>query len=64
MFWALEQWKNQRARDRAEGFAEGVRDVLKFARPHMTKDEYDAILERLKRDGVINSNDLAALREI
>ena len=50
VFWAIEQWKNQRARDRAEG----AQYALKLVRPKLTKDEYDAAIKRLEREFGVN----------
>ena len=61
VFWAIEQWKNQkaenerqRARERAEGRAEGVKSVLEVLRPTMPEDEYDALLKKLDREPSVN----------
>ena len=42
--------------------ADVVNIVLKAVRPKMSGDDFDATLEQLRRDGVINSNDMANLR--
>ena len=66
VFWAIEQWKNQRARDRAEGRAEGLAEglaegraatlqyVQEVIRPNMTEDEYDAAIKELERKYSVN----------
>ena len=50
VFWAIDQRKNQRARDRAEG----AQYALKLVRPKLTKDEYDAAIKRLEREFGVN----------
>ena len=58
VFWAIEQWKNQRARDQAEGYAKGsaatLQSVQKVIRPNMTEDEYDAAIKELERRYSVN----------